>query len=252
MAERSAQSKREAPLKAVLFSPLLQVTLALGICVHLGGFLIFRVVSNPLPSRESEAPFVRYLSSEESVTGPEFEERALLFDSAPLFVPGVWNAAYHLTPPPRNRRLFRFESYRPPEDFASALLPSGVPFGKDYGVEEPEDLLQLSSWDLYRGLARETDAPEPLEATKIFADVRSVDGAWSQTVPIEIDLQSAQAMQPAVYFLRIEAGGRALGRPTLSVSSGDAAFDAAVYNWLAESGFSAGLPAGLMQISVYP
>jgi hypothetical protein len=86
----------------------------------------------------------------------------------------------------------------------------------------------------------------------VFAEVRSLGGTVLRTVPVEIDFLSVQATQPATYYMRVESGGRGVGRPTLSVSSGDTAFDAAAYNWLAESGFVAGLPAGFFQIAVYP
>ena len=82
--------------------------------------------------------------------------------------------------------------------------------------------------------------------------MRTVEGKVVQTVPVELAVLSMQAMQPTTYFLGVEAGGRAIGRPTLSVSSGDTAFDTAAYTWLVDSGFTAGLPAGFFEIRVYP
>jgi hypothetical protein len=73
-----------------------------------------------------------------------------------------------------------------------------------------------------------------------------------QTVSTDLAVLSMQAIQPTTYFQGVDATGRALGRPTLSVSSGDATFDTAAYDWLVESGFSAGLPAGFFEIRVYP
>jgi hypothetical protein len=216
------------------------------------GFLIFRVISNPLPTRDSSAPFVHYVSLQTLQSGAELEERAVLFDSAPLFVPGRWNAAHNLKPPSRDRALLRFPAYEPPMNFSEALLPEGVPFGQDYGVTEPVDLLSLRYWNLFRGFASALEPAPELETTTVFAQVRSLGGTVVRTVPADIDFLSMQASQPATYYLRVESAGRVVGRPTLSVSSGDTAFDAAAYNWLAASGFAAGLPAGFFQIAVFP
>ena len=61
--------------------------------------------------------------------------------------------------------------------------------------------------------------------------MRTVEGRVVQTVPVDLAVLSLQAIQPTSYFLGVEAGGRALGRPTLSVSSGDTVFDTAAYTW---------------------
>jgi len=246
------QSNRKVAGSQTLLSPFLRIALLLGVVVHLVGFLVFRVISNPLPTREPSAPFVRYVSPETFLSGAELEERAVLFDSAPLFVPGRWNAAHNLRAPSRDRALLRFPAYEPPADFSEEILPEGARFGQDYGVAEPADLLALRYWDLFRGIAADQPEVAELETTGAFAEVRSLGGEVLRTAPVRIELLSMQAVQPATYYLRVESGGRVLGRPTLSASSGDTAFDAAAYTWLAESGFSAGLPAGLFQISVYP
>ena len=245
------QSNRELTSHKML-SPFLRIALLAGVCVHLVGFLVFRVISNPLPSHEDSGPFVQYVSPDTLLSGAELEEQAALFDSAPLFVPSQWNAAHNLQPPSRDRALQRFPAYEPKIDFSSALVPGSLPVSESYAVNEPADLLALRYWDLFRGFGQTAANLQELEATGVFAELRSLDGKVLRTLPVEVELLSMQAIQPAAYFLRVEAGGRAVGRPTLSVSSGDAAFDAAAYTWLAESGFAAGLSAGLFEIRVYP
>ena len=124
--------------------------------------------------------------------------------------------------------------------------------GLNFLVTEPVDLLALRYWDLFGGIGQTAPVVEQLEGTGVFVEVRTVEGRVVQTVPVELAVLSMQAIQPTTYFLGVEAGGRVLGRPTLSVSSGDTAFDAAAYTWLVESGFTAGLPAGFLEIRVYP
>ena len=119
-------------------------------------------------------------------------------------------------------------------------------------MTEPVDLLALRYWDLFGDIGLTGPVVEELEGTGVFVEVRSVEGRVVQTVPVDLAVLSMRAIQPTSYFLGVEAGGRALGRPTLSVSSGDTDFDTAAYTWLVESGFTAGLPTGFFEIRVYP
>jgi hypothetical protein len=253
MAEGSEQSKSSVKRGVQkLLSPFLGVALLVGICVHLAGFLIFRVVSNPLPVRSESQPFVQYVSADTMLAGAEFEEQAALFDSSPLFIPGQWNAAHNLQPPSRDRALHRFPAYVPKIDFTAALAPGSLVAQKSYGVKAPVDLLALQYWDLFRGFGEIEKIPTSLESVGIFAEVRTLTGEVLRTVPVAMEQVSLQAIQPVSYFLRVEAVGRMLGRPTLSESSGDAAFDAAAYTYLVESGFGVDLPRGVFEIRVYP
>ena len=248
-----AQSRPGGDTKNRILSPFSYVLILLGVCAHLVGFFVFRVVSNPLPTREAIPPFVQFVSPSTLVSGVVLEEQAALFDSAPLFVPGKWNASHNLRPLSRERTLLSFSAYGEPQsDFSTALISEGLPVGLKSAVTEPSDLLALRYWDLFRGVGQTSSVVEELEDTGVFVEVRTVEGRVVQTVPAELAVLSMQAIQPSTYFQRVEAGGRVLGRPTLSVSSGDSTFDTAAYTWLVESGFSAGLPAGFFEIRVYP
>jgi hypothetical protein len=248
-----AQSRPGGDTKNRILSPFSYVLILLGVCAHLVGFLVFRVVLNPLPTREAMPPFVQFVSPSKLLSGAVLEEQAALFDSAPLFVPGKWSASHNLRPLSRERTLLSFSAYGEPQgDFSAALISEGLPVGLKSAVTEPSDLLALRYWDLFRGVGQTASVVEELEDTGVFVEVRTVEGRVVQTLSAEIAVQSLQAIQPTTYFQRVEAGGRVLGRPTLSVSSGDTTFDTAAYTWLVESGFSAGLPAGFFEIRVYP
>ena len=249
-----AQSRPDGDTKNRILSPFSYVLILLGVCAHLVGFFVFRVVSNPLPTREAIPPFVQFVSPSTLVSGAVLEEQAALFDSAPLFVPGKWNASHNLRPLSRERTLLSFSAYGEPQsDFSTALISEGLPVGLESAVTEPADLLALRYWDLFRGVGQTASFVEELEDTGVFVEVRTIEGRVVQTVSAEeLAVLSMQAIQPTTYFQRVEAGGRVLGRPTLSVSSGDSTFDTAAYTWLVESGFSAGLPAGFFEIRVYP
>ena len=248
-----AQSRPDGDTKNRILSPFSYVLILLGVCAHLVGFFVFRVLSNPLPTREAIPPFVQFVSPSTLVSGAVLEEQAALFDSAPLFVPGKWNASHNLRPLSRERTLLSFSAYGEPQsDFSTALITEGLPVGLESAVTEPADLLALRYWDLFRGVGQTASFVEELEDTGVFVEVRTIEGRVVQTVSAELAVLSMQAIQPTTYFLGVEAGGRALGRPTLSVSSGDTAFDTAAYTWLVDSGFTTGLPAGFFEIRVYP
>ena len=247
------QSRPDVVTTHRILSPFSCILISLGVFVHLLGFLAFHVVSNPLPTREPIQPFVQYVSPGTLLSGAALEEQAALFDSAPLFVPGKWNASHNLRPISRERTLLSFDAYgEPRSDFSSGLISKGLPLGLNFAVTEPVDLLALRYWDLFGGIGQTASVVEQLEDTGVFVEVRTVEGSVVQTVPVELAVLSLQAMQPTTYFLGVEAGGRALGRPTLSASSGDTAFDTAAYTWLVDSGFTNGLPAGFFEIRVYP
>ena len=247
------QSRPNVVTSHRILSPFPCILISLGVFVHLVGFLAFRVVSNPLPIREAIPPFVQYVSQDTLLSEAALEEQAALFDSAPLFVPGKWNASHNLRPLSRERTLLSFDAYgEPRSDFSSGLISKALPLGLNYVVTEPVDLLALRYWDLFGGIGQTASVVEQLEGTGVFVEVRTLEGRVVQTFPVELAVLSMQAIQPTTYFLGVEAGGRALGRPTLSVSSGDTAFDTAVYTWLVDSGFATGLPAGFFEIRVYP
>lgn len=253
MALTGLQAGDAAALKSQgMLSPVLRISLLLGVCVHLVGFLIFRVISSPLPSREERASFVQFVSPESLLSGAELDEQAALFDSAPLFIPGEWNAAHNLAVPRRDQGMQRFPLYQPEMDVASELIADGNSLGSTYAVEEASDLLDLRFWDLFRGIERVDSEAVDLKGAGVFAEVRALDGSMLTEQGVEIEFATNQALLPATYFFRVEGGGRLSGRPTLSASSGDAEFDALVYDWFIQSGLASGLEPGYFEIVIYP
>ena len=146
----------------------------------------------------------------------------------------------------------RFSLYQPEMNVAAELVPEGASLGASLAVEEVEDLLASRYWNLFRGFERSDSVPVDLGGSGVFAEVRSLDGRIIQNRSAKVEFVSSQALQPAKYFLRIETGGRLLGRPTVADSSGDAEFDAAAYDWLIESGLASSLEPGYFEIIIYP
>ena len=110
----SAQYCRAAqPRSQKMISPLLQLALLLGVLFHLVGFLIFRVVSSPLPDRALSQPYVEYVSAGSLASDRELEEQLALFDSSPLFIPTRWNAAQVPSVDLGQTQRIRFPEFEP-------------------------------------------------------------------------------------------------------------------------------------------
>ena len=242
---------RFIPMKKIL-SPRVLIAVFLGICLHIFGYLTFRAVPKPILIKEESSPFVQYVSSQGLLEGSALDEHAVLFDSAPLFIPGQWNSAHKFEPPSRALPFSSFSAYEPEISFSEALLLDDLPSRQSYPVNSPVDLLAWRYWDLFRGFGGEVMDIQEFESTGNFLEVSFLNGEILRVLPVKIDLVSMMAMQPAKYYLRIDESGRSVGRPVLASSSGDIAFDGAAYTWIVESGLTAGLPFGLFEMSIYP
>lgn len=235
-----------------LLSPVLRISLILGVCVHLLGFLFFRVVSDPLPERPEREAFVQFVSSTRLNSSEALEEQVELLDTAPLFLPGQWNAAYNLRAPARDMALQRFPFYQPEIDVRAELQPERTPIGESFNVTEPSGLLALRYWDLFQGFGERSRVVPKLEWTGSFAEIREVGGRRLETRPVELEWTASELANPVTFTLRVEAAGRPTGPPALDDSSGNADFDAEAVRWLNRPGHTADWPAGLYRIRIYP
>lgn len=250
-AEPVAQTRASKKRRNVL-SPVLRISLILGVCVHLLGFLFFRVVSEPLPERPDRAGFVQFVSSDGPGLSDALEEQAALMDTAPLFIPGQWNAANNLPAPTRDQALQRFPFYQPEIDVLAQLRPARAPIGESFDVAAPRDLLALRYWDLFQGFGERSSTTPELVSMGPFAEVSDMSGRTLRTIAASFEWPPSVQPAPAIFTLRIEAAGRAVGAPALEQTSGNADFDAAADGWLNNGTNSADFPAGLYRIRIYP
>lgn len=220
--------------------------------MHLLGFLFFRVVSEPLPERPDREGFVQFVSPTRLGSSEALEEQAELMDTAPLFIPGQWNAAHNLQVPVRDETLQRFPYYQPEIDVLGQLRPERTPIGERFDVATPSDLLALRHWDLFQGFGERSRKRPEFALAGPFAEISDLRGRTVQTISATFEWRSEGPPGPVSFTLRREAGGRAVGRPVLEDSSGNGDFDAAAYGWLSAVRIAVDLPAGFFRIRIYP
>lgn len=235
-------------------SPVLMGALLAGVMVHLAGFLIFRITSNPLPTRDDRAAFVRYVSASSMAGDLALEEQAQLFDSAPLFIPTQWNAAQSVSLMPQNRVDERFPEFEPDIRLIGELHSSSLPLGAEEVVSTPADLLKSRYWSFFAEFGQAEVNLISYPTAGHFAEVVVV-GSGDQALTLESPLKftdTSAVPEPVTLFLRVSNRGLYVGEPVVSQTSGNTAFDRAAQEWLRQSKTVGQLPAGYLWIKVYP
>lgn len=238
-------------------SPLLKVALLLGILVHLSGFFMFRVISNSLPSREETTAFISLVPTD--VTGYETEliEQASLFDSAPLFIPGAWSSASGVFSSKILRDWQVFPDFEPSIELMDEVKPGRLSLHHAAGLKEPSDLLGLRFWDLFSQFGQgEVHLDKPKDRSSVaVATIISGNDEYPSGSDVRLDakLQSeAFASRLLVFSLNMSAPGLPIGAPVLRESSGSPSLDAEVLEWLTRPETLARLPAGFLELRVFP
>ncbi|MGJ8654273.1 MAG: hypothetical protein ACSHX8_13525 [Opitutaceae bacterium] len=235
-------------------SPVLRGALLAGILIHLAGFLLFKVVSNPLPTRDESEAFVRYVSAGSLAEDESLEEQAQLYDSAPLFIPTEWNAAQTVLLVTGKRVRTRFPEFEPKIDMHGALHSSSLPIRVVDAVEQPADLLKSRYWNFFESFGQSEVNPVVFADSPRVAEV-FVTGSLAVPTSLECNLEfvdTAPVSQPAHLYIRVSGGGQSLGQPLIAQSSGNPVFDQAAVDWLGLPETIGQLSAGYLFIKVYP
>lgn len=240
-------------------SPLLRVALVLGLLVHALGFLIFRIASDPLPGRQENSAFITLVSTEMEEDAAELVEQASLFDSAPLFIPGEWSSAAQVFAARTEQDWRSFSDLEPDLELKDEIRPSRFSLARVAALEQPSDLLDWRFWDLLSAFGEQEFGIEALESLGSTASVTVLSGnevyPSGYNIRLDLDLpeeESSLATQPLVLVLNMSAPGLPLGAPLLKESSGSDALDAKVLEWLARPATLAQLPAGFLELRVFP
>jgi len=206
-----------------------------------------------IPEPQFERPFVAFPEGGEGRAGAAWVEQGLLLDTAPLLLPTIWNGGVDL----------RSEVHVP-------ALP--LPFGS-FGAEIAVTADALSAW---AGVGGGPPAPEArllwtgepwdrwgieptpvreLPASSISVTIRSgLDGQEVATLAVPESYRAdagGDLWAPAEFLFFVAEGGR-LGFPLLVTSSGVAAVDARLREFLAGASALGLLPPGYYRVTIGP
>ncbi|MGB0743144.1 MAG: hypothetical protein ACPGSB_01340 [Opitutales bacterium] len=238
-------------------SPVLRIALLLGVLVHLAGFLVFRVSSNQLPASVEAPPFILFVSSDEGGEEVELLEQASLFDSAPLFVPGEWSSASGVFPTEFVQEWEVFPEFEPNIQLLSEVRPTRLSLPRVADVQRPSDLLDIRFWDLFKYFGQEDKSFVPPEVWTSVAVVTVLSGneefPEGSTVNLNANLAYADSgLRPLICYLNMSAPGIVMGAPIVEQSTGTEALDEEILEWLALPATLANLPAGFLELRIYP
>lgn len=235
--------------------PLALVAIAGGVAVHVVALLVFRVPLPPSPVGEEPRPFVQLAQTGEGAEAAVLAAEALLFDSAPLFLPSPLNAGGTFDDVARledKANLFgRFEPAVALTSVPLERLPgAGLP-----GAQEEADWLEgppLVRPTARFGETRRVEAPHLGEPAVL---VEGLDGS-----PVQLRLALPQEFvanlptglwQPARFLVHVSVYG-SLGLPVLERSSTVPALDELFRAYLNGEAFSRAVPRGYFRVTIYP
>ncbi len=236
------------------FSLLLKIGLLIAIVLHVLAFFLFRLHSNDLPNPEPSKPYITFVSERSFSKDAELEEYALLFDSAPLFIPTRWNASQSVEVDFEDTSLETFSEFEPKIEILSELKPDGILILDKYDVNTPSDLIASRFWRFFEDFGQSFEAlPAPEQPTPV-AEVYVVGESINPALSLEVDLEptvSASIPRSVSYTIRRSEEGLIWDTPTLIETSGNEALDQSVARWLQRPDVLAQLPIGYLSIRVF-
>jgi len=241
------------------FTPVLRLALLLGVLLHLSGFLLFRVISNPLPDEDDTPAYVSYINTDSLGDAAGLGEQAMLFDSAPLFIPGRWSAASSILPKQLYTQPKTFPDFEPEINIGTELKPERIELFDVVAVDGPEDLLDLRFWSHFEYFGQGDPEMVALEEWNAMAEVRVVSspdpharvGKLALSLDVDTPNQRSLSARPVVFYLGISAPGIPIGRPILKQSSGVEEIDSEALEWLLRVETLSSLPSGYLEVRCY-
>lgn len=242
-------SSRQPRLRRIILSAIIG-----GVGLQLLIFVVLPVLPDLVGGPAFRVPALHYRGAQGTSADPVLLEQAALADSAPLFLPTVWNSAADLSAirRPAPSALFppfpdqiTLSTSRPPP--AAESEATGDPF-------QPGLLLAIERWPFMKGFG-ETNVPvEPLSPRSACLRFRQTGAdSFSRIVSLAATEEGnpGDGWTPARYYLLVDATGP-IGEPLVGRSSGDEAADAWLGRKLRDPTLVAGLPVGYYEVLAEP
>lgn len=195
------QIKRNPWIGWSVFTPLMGLLIALGVLIQVAAFTLLKDVSEyePLPVQES---FIYYPGQGGDVSGALVEERALLYDSEPLFLPTLFNWRGGEAPRYSGEHLSEtlFTSFEPQLQLSESAFQLFKPDSKPVllGMAAAREMLDADYWGLFAGFARAQEKvssriPERMGFLKILK-LTTGEAVFNKSISID---EAPEALLPA-------------------------------------------------------
>lgn len=196
--------------------------------------------------------FLKFIPLQEEDQYDATTEQAILFDSAPIFIPTRWNSGQQQALDSAVVIPMVFEDFEPSINLMKAMS-AGAALEPSKGlVQSPTGLLRPPFEDVFKRVVELPDAMEPYPDATPTAHYRGLDGAW---VPLSLvpEIEAVSILtNPVRFFLNISASRELTAPPRQASESGLVDFDRAVRGWLRSPEVLAQLPVGYSEVVVYP
>ena len=203
------------------------------------------------PSAQKQ-PFLKFVPLQDEDQYDATTEQAILFDSAPIFIPTRWNAAQQKFSESSIAIPAVFEDFEPSIDLMEAMSAGTALEPAKNLVQSPEGLLRPQFEDVFKRVVEIPDAMEAYPDATPTAYYRRLNGDWVR-LPILPKIEAVSILtNPVTFYVNISASRELPAPPRRASESGLVDFDRAVLGWLSLPEVLAQLPVGYSEVVVYP
>ncbi|NCG09399.1 MAG: hypothetical protein GWO81_07550 [Verrucomicrobia bacterium] len=215
-------------------------------------FFFARLPEIKVNQASQKQPFLKFVPLQEEDQYDATTEQAILFDSAPIFIPTRWNAAQQKPSESVVTIPVVFKEFEPSIELIAAMSGgTALEAGMDL-VQSPADLLRPRFEAIFKRQVELPDTMEPYPDARPTAYYRGLDGDWTRLSALPGIEAVSILTNPVTFYVNISAS-RELPAPARQASeSGLVDFDRAVRGWLNSPEVLAQLPVGYSEVVVYP
>ena len=240
-------------------TPTVVCILILGVIVHLAGYLGIASFSSPMDPVPEVEGFVSFPQPVDDQVSPLLAEQALLFDSAPLFLPTAFNYVGQqelrdVTDPTLGPL---FADFQPELRLGKLTYDATALFKERVRYEDKDDFLELPNWEFFRDFTRGASEVQPVYPRDGFIRVvRLPSGEEIRSFAVQAgDLAGLADITGnwSPFSFQVLVGGTGiLGAPLLAGNSGFPEVHDLWRTWLGSSAFLATLESGYYRIEIGP
>ena len=197
-------------------------------------------------------PFLKFVPLQAVSEYDATSEQAMLFDTAPIFIPTRWNAIQQKQIRKPVSIPSALSDFEPEIDLYDQMSAAAALEPNSGSVESPPDLLSPRFFELFKSDLELPEGMQPFSDSTPTAYYRNADSKWLP-LPIVPDLSSTSILaSPVTFYVNISSSRAQDALPRQANESGVVAFDRAAQKWLSSPEVLAQLPIGYSEVVVYP